>query len=109
MNDFSSLAPTLLTVGALLSLAAILGPHSAAARALSAVLCIVLILRYVWWRATLGMPVGQSGAQEIWAWIFFAFESMAIVSSLTVYLRGCSGSPRLKRPAVSPSRRSPRT
>jgi hypothetical protein len=85
VRELTSLAPTLLSVGALFLLVAVFGAHSAAARALSAALCVFLSLRYVWWHATAGMPTGQSAPQQAWAWIFFFFESMAILSSLTVY------------------------
>ncbi len=85
MTDLTAFAPTLLAVGALLGLAAILGRDSKSARVLSAMLCILLSLRYVWWHGTAGMPVGQSPVQQAWAWIFYFFESMAIFSSLTVY------------------------
>ncbi len=85
MNDLAACAPTLLSVGVLLGLAAILGRESKSARALSAMLCIFLSLRYVWWHGTSGMPVGQIALQQTWVWIFYFFESMAIFSSLTVY------------------------
>lgn len=85
MVELDAYAPTLLAVGALLSLYLLLGPESKWARALSALLCICLCLRYVWWHGARGMPLGQSPLQQIWAWIFYFFESMAIFSSITVY------------------------
>ncbi|MGO9674246.1 MAG: glycosyltransferase family 2 protein [Methylocella sp.] len=85
MNDLAVFAPTLLAVGALLGLAAILGRESKTARALSAMFCVFFSLRYVWWHGTAGMPTGQTPSQQAWAWIFYIFETMAIFSSLTVY------------------------
>jgi cellulose synthase (UDP-forming) len=77
MNDLAAFAPTLLTVGALLGLAAILGRNSKSGRVLSAVFCIVLSLRYVWWHGTAGMPVGQGPVQQAWAWIFYFLHRSA--------------------------------
>ena len=54
-------------------------------RAIAAALCILLTFRYLWWHATLGMPKGQTLPQQVWAWIFFLFESMTNLSSVIVF------------------------
>jgi cellulose synthase (UDP-forming) len=54
-------------------------------RAIAAALCTLLTFRYLWWHATLGMPKGQTLPQQVWAWIFFLFESMTNLSSVIVF------------------------
>ncbi|WP_395664649.1 glycosyltransferase [Methylocella sp.] len=83
--DIDKLAPTFIAVGLLVALPGLLGRGSKLARALAAGLCAFLSLRYVWWHGTRGMPLGQTPLQQAWAWTFYFFESMAILSSVTVY------------------------
>jgi len=51
------------------------------ARAASALLCMLVALRYVEWRITETVPEGQSPLQQFWAWTFLAFEMATILSS----------------------------
>src|SRR5260370_8022205 len=51
------------------------------ARAASALLCLLVALRYVEWRITETVPEGQSPLQQFWAWTFLAFEMATILSS----------------------------
>ncbi len=85
MNDLSTFGPLLFSAGLMFVMFATFGRDSQACRAIAAALCIFLGLRYLWWHATLGMPKGQTLPQQIWAWIFFLFESMANFSSMSVY------------------------
>ncbi len=64
----------------------LLGNQSSLARALSAMACLVLALRYIWWRYTYSMPTDQEWWQQGWAWIFFVFESSTILSSCLIYI-----------------------
>jgi hypothetical protein len=85
MDDLSTYGPLLVSAGLMLVMCAIFGRNSQACRMIAAALCIFLALRYLWWHATLGMPKGQTLPQQVWAWIFFLFESTANFSSTTVY------------------------
>jgi cellulose synthase (UDP-forming) len=85
MDDLSTCGPLLVSAGLMLVMCAIFGRNSQACRMIAAALCIFLALRYLWWHATLGMPKGQTLPQQLWARIFFLFESTANFSSMTVY------------------------
>jgi len=85
MVEFETFGPLLLSAGFMLCLFVLFGRESALCRAITASLCIFLVLRYLFWHATLGMPEGQSPIQQAWAWIFFFFESMSNLSSIFVY------------------------
>jgi cellulose synthase (UDP-forming) len=86
MPDLITFAPLLLGAGLLLSLFQVANQAPSLVRALASALCVVLCGRYIWWRYAYAMPVGQEPWQQIWAWIFFVFESLAILSSMTVLL-----------------------
>ncbi len=86
MLDSHAWAPSLLALGAMLSLAALFGRETPLVRVFSALLCVFLSLRYIWWRFFHAMPEGQALWQQEWAWIFFIFESCATMSSIAVYL-----------------------
>lgn len=86
MIELDTFVPLFLSAGLLLLLFALFGRRCGSCRAFSAGLIVFLIGRYLWWHATLGMPKDQSLLQQIWAWIFFAFESMANISSALVYV-----------------------
>jgi cellulose synthase (UDP-forming) len=87
MDAFSSGAflPLLIAVAVPFTALALLGPNHWLARATAAATCIICGFRYMWWRWTLSMPEGQETWQQVWAWIFLVFESLTILSSLTVY------------------------
>lgn len=85
MIEFSTFGPLLVSAGLMFAMFAIGGRDFAPSRAMAAALCIVLALRYLWWHATMGMPQGQNLLQQVWAWTFFLFESMANFSSILVY------------------------
>ena len=80
------LAPALLAVGGVLALGIGLGRDSAVARMGGAAICIACSFRYLAWRVTSSMPVGQSALQQAWAWIFLCMEFLAILSSAFAYL-----------------------
>ncbi len=111
MLDLDSLAPLLVTIGLFLLLAALGGgAQSGPGRVVAAALCIVLAFRYVWWHATDGMPKGQGVAEQAWAWTFFFFEAMAILSASTVYVfmaRTKDRSAEADRHMASPLRAAP--
>jgi cellulose synthase (UDP-forming) len=82
--QFSALGPLLLSVGAMAFLIQVRELNPALVRALLSILCICLAIRYVWWRFEYSMPIDQSPWRETWAWIFFVFETMSIVSATSV-------------------------
>lgn len=84
MIEFSTFGPLLVSAGFMFVMFTVCGRDSKPCRAMAAALCIFLTLRYLWWHATMGMPIGQSLPRQIWAWTFFLFESTANFSSLMV-------------------------
>jgi cellulose synthase (UDP-forming) len=86
MPDLITFAPLLLGAGFLLCLFQFANQAPGLVRALASVLCAGMCGRYIWWRYAYGMPVDQEPWQQIWAWIFFAFESLSILGSMTVLL-----------------------
>jgi cellulose synthase (UDP-forming) len=86
MSGLSPFGPMLLAVGALLSLFLVAERAPKLARALASSLCILLCARYIWWRFEYAMPTHQQPWQQAWAWVFFAFESMSVLSSISVFL-----------------------
>jgi len=100
MVDLDSFAPILVTIGLFLALSTLGGTQSRLGRALAATLCIILAIRYVWWHGTAGMPRNQDLPEQIWAWTFFFFEAMAVLSAMTVYVfmaRTSNRSPKADR------------
>jgi cellulose synthase (UDP-forming) len=87
LDSFSgaTYAPLLIALAVPFTALALLGPKHKVARMLASVTCVVCGLRYIWWRWTMSMPVGQEPWQQAWAWIFLIFESLTVISSLTVY------------------------
>jgi cellulose synthase (UDP-forming) len=86
MPNLITLGPLLLSVGLLIALVQFRELNPRLVRALCAALCVFVSLRYIWWRFEYSMPFHQNDYQQAWAWIFFAFETMSIVSSTTVLL-----------------------
>ncbi len=86
MPDLITFGPVLLAAGTLLSLIMIAGRSSPLTRALCSAICIFCGARYVWWRYEYAMPVNQAAWQQLWAWIFFAFETLSVVSATGVLL-----------------------
>ncbi len=84
-TTYALLLPALLAVGIPFSLITFLGKQSKLARAAAAAVCVFTGLRYIWWRWSWSMPEGQEPWQQVWAWIFLVFESLSILSSLSVY------------------------
>jgi cellulose synthase (UDP-forming) len=85
MSELTTFGPLLVSAGLLLVMFTIVGRNTQPWRAIAAALCILLTFRYLWWHATLGMPKGQTLPQQVWAWIFFLFESMTNLSSVIVF------------------------
>jgi cellulose synthase (UDP-forming) len=86
MSDLTTVGPLLFTAGVLLSLLFCAEQTPKLTRVLASCLCIFLYVRYIWWRYEYAMPTHQEPWQQAWAWIFFAFESMAVLSSITALL-----------------------
>jgi cellulose synthase (UDP-forming) len=84
VSDIEIHGPLLLGIGALLILFELAPAAPKLARALASALCIFLWARYVWWRYEYAMPTGQLPWQQVWAWIFFFFESLSIFGSMMV-------------------------
>ena len=80
-----TLSPLLLAAGLPLVAFAWLGTGSPIARALASATCILCGCRYVWWRWGWSMPGDQEVWQQAWAWIFLVFETLTVVSSMSVY------------------------
>ncbi len=62
-----------------------LGHESRTARALAAVVCVGLTLRYLYWRILFTLPLHQNLLQSIYAHLFLAIETCTLVSSMLVY------------------------
>ena len=108
--DTESWAPLLLAVAAPFVLLAVLGPQSRFARAVASITCVVCGVRYIWWRWTWSMPSGQEDWQQAWAWVFLVFETLTVISSLSVYAfmsRSRDRSPEVNGRAHSPLQRAP--
>lgn len=83
--DVGIYGPLILSVAVPYAVLALLGPRSRAARLIASTVCIACGARYLWWRWTQSMPVGQGDWQQAWAWVFLVFESATICSSLLIY------------------------
>jgi cellulose synthase (UDP-forming) len=84
--DLSSLGPLFVSVGLAALLVQFETRLASVVRVLFSALCIALAARYVWWRFEYSMPVNQNVFQQAWAWLFFAFETMSIFSSMSVIM-----------------------
>ncbi len=112
MNGLQTVGPLLITVGLVYGLTQTLGPDSRIGRGIGAVIGIVLALRYLWWRysASLPDPAEQTVIQTIWTWLFLITETMAGITSISLFAwmsrrlnrsaeaDRCSGSPLLTAP-----------
>lgn len=86
MPDLSAFGPLLLATGLLLVLFTLAGRDAKPARAVASAFCAYLSMRYIWWRYAHGMPMDQAPWQQAWAWVFFGFEAVSVLSSTSVYL-----------------------
>ncbi len=86
MSPLTAIGPLLLSVGALLILFLFAEAAPKLARALASSVCILLCARYIWWRYEYAMPTDQEAWQQVWAWVFFSFESLSVLSSITVFM-----------------------
>jgi cellulose synthase (UDP-forming) len=107
MSPFAteSVSPLLLAIAVPFVLLAVLGPGSRLARAVSSMACVVCGIRYLWWRWTWSMPTGQEDWQQVWAWVFLVFETLTVISSMSVYAFMCrtrDRSPEVDARAGSP-------
>lgn len=84
MLSLAALGPLLFSVGLLTTLILFERTSPRLIRVLCSALCIVLSIRYLWWRFEFSMPMNQNVYQSLWAWAFFSFEAMSIVSSVMV-------------------------
>lgn len=84
MPSLVALGPPLLSVGLVLMLIQFERGAPRLVRALLSALCIFLAIRYMWWRFEYSMPTNQNVYQQTWAWVFFVFETMSIISSTSV-------------------------
>jgi cellulose synthase (UDP-forming) len=86
MSTLTAIGPLLLSVGALLILFLFAEQAPKLARAVASLICIFLCVRYIWWRYEYAMPTDQQPWQQAWAWVFFSFESLSVLSSITVFI-----------------------
>ncbi|HLW90542.1 MAG TPA: glycosyltransferase, partial [Roseiarcus sp.] len=84
MNTLIVLGPLLISIGALATLIQFEERYPRVVRALCAALCVFLAARYVWWRFEYSIPQHQNVYQQAWAWFFFAFEGLSIISATSV-------------------------
>ena len=84
MPIIGPLLPLLLTIFAQMALFRLSRTSSRWSRVGSSAFGIALAVRYLIWRFSSAIPDGQNLAQQIWVWIFLAFESAAILSSCLV-------------------------
>ncbi len=84
MADLATFGPLLISIGVLALLTQFESANPQLMRALSSVLCICLSARYLWWRFEYSIPEGQNFYQQVWVWLFFAFETMSVVSATSV-------------------------
>jgi cellulose synthase (UDP-forming) len=84
MNTLIEFGPLLVSVGLLMTLIQFEPGAPRLMRALSAALCGFLAIRYIWWRFEYSMPTEQNLYQQIWAWFFFGFESISVLSATAV-------------------------
>ncbi|HZF77298.1 MAG TPA: glycosyltransferase [Acetobacteraceae bacterium] len=80
------LAPLLLAIAVPVNAFALLGRTHPAARAICAAVSLALTWRYLEWRWTDSLPEGQAMWQQGWAWVFLAFETLALASSATLHV-----------------------
>lgn len=82
LGDF---APALFTAGLILcayTLGKVFRPLEKPLRAVAGGFCMLVAIRYVWWRWTQSVPADQSWPQEIWAYLFLLFETATVCSSV---------------------------
>jgi len=102
MPALSDLGPLLLTVGLLALSFQFDRDAPRFVRAFCAAVCVAMALRYVWWRFEWSMPVGQNWTQQAWAWLFFVFESLSILSGMSVlFFMSRAGSAQNPAPGAS--------
>jgi cellulose synthase (UDP-forming) len=77
--------PLLLAVGALLVVFSYTDAPTGFARALASALCILLLLRYLYWRIFFSLPLHQNWLQMLWARFFLGVEICSIASAILVY------------------------
>jgi cellulose synthase (UDP-forming) len=84
MNDLHIWAPLLVTTGLLVLIFQCLPPQLKYARVLSAIICIVVSARYLYWRALFTFPSQQNIVQQVWAGCFLCMELCTVLSSMLV-------------------------
>jgi len=85
LTDLLTWAPLLLTIGFLLLLFHLPGTSSKYSRALAAILCVAVSVRYLYWRIFFTTPLHQNTFQQVWARCFLLVEFSAVLSSMLVY------------------------
>lgn len=62
-----------------------LGRKSPIARALAAILCVFITVRYAYWRVFYSIPTDQTPLQMLWIYSFVAVEMAVVASTILVY------------------------
>lgn len=86
MDFFIVYSPLLVAMILPLAFILLLGVDNKFGRAFGALFCIYWALRYIYWRYNYSMPNDQEAIQQAWAWVFFTFEMMTILSSCIVFM-----------------------
>ncbi len=88
MIELADLGPLLLCVGALAMLTLFEQSSPRAVKVIAAALVIFVTARYWWWRTTSAFPTHLNPIQEVWASLFYFFESCCLLTSIItqVYL-----------------------
>ena len=61
------------------------GRKSSTARALAAIVCILITVRYAYWRVAYSIPTDQTPLQMLWIYSFLGVEMAVLVSTVLVY------------------------
>ncbi len=85
MRPIQIYAVLLLTIGSFVVLFETLGRQSKSARVTAAIACMVLTLRYLYWRLRYTAPIHGNALQHAYADVFLTCEVATLCSSLMVY------------------------
>ncbi|MBW4038811.1 MAG: glycosyltransferase [Acidobacteria bacterium] len=110
MTDMKTWAALLATAGLLILILETYGIQSPRIRAVAALICALVTLRYVYWRILFTVPFHQKIAQTVWCVTFLVIELCTILSTLLIYLfmsRTISRSTEADAHQYSPLRNAP--
>jgi cellulose synthase (UDP-forming) len=86
VNELHTWAPLLLICGLLFLNFSFPGVDPKFTRVFAATICILVSLRYLYWRIFFTTPLQENAIQHIWSRCFLALEVSAVVSAMLVHL-----------------------